>query len=172
MAAPAKRAEGSDSPRRSTRQPDDGAPDRIVTVLAISGNEDDLVALRNLFGHSNWKLRTARSWTEGHAALEREPVGVILCEHKLPDADWKDVLASVQSRPELPLLIVTSRLADDQLWAEVLNLGGYDLLMKPFDQTEVVRVVSLAWLNWKHNRQTMLKRGAASAAPKLMAVGA
>jgi hypothetical protein len=35
------------------------------------------------------------------------------------------------------------------LWAEVLNLGGYDLLMKPFEEAEVYRVVGLAWLFWK-----------------------
>ena len=52
-----------------------------------------------------------------------------------------------------PLLIVTARCADDQLWAEVLNLGGYDVLMKPFERTEVIRVISLAWLNWKNTRE-------------------
>ena len=38
-----------------------------------------------------------------------------------------------------------SRLADEALWAEVLNLGGYDLLASPFDPIEVDRVVTLAW---------------------------
>jgi hypothetical protein len=42
-------------------------------------------------------------------------------------------------------MIVTSRLADERLWAEVLNLGGYHLLAKPFDASEVVRVVGTAW---------------------------
>jgi DNA-binding response OmpR family regulator len=39
---------------------------------------------------------------------------------------------------------VTSRLADERLWAEVLSLGGYDVLMKPFDVSEVYRVIRLA----------------------------
>ena len=30
------------------------------------------------------------------------------------------------------------------LWAEVLNLGGYDVLAQPFDELEVRRVVALA----------------------------
>jgi DNA-binding response OmpR family regulator len=50
---------------------------------------------------------------------------------------------------------VTSRVADDSLWAEVLNLGAYDLLMKPFDLTEVFRVVSLAWRHWKNDCERM-----------------
>jgi DNA-binding response OmpR family regulator len=52
--------------------------------------------------------------------------------------------------PDSPVLIVSSRTADERLWAEVLNLGAYDVLVKPFDPTEVSRVVGLAWLNWKH----------------------
>jgi DNA-binding response OmpR family regulator len=43
-----------------------------------------------------------------------------------------------------PYLIITSRLADDYMWAEVLNLGAYDLLVKPFDPMEVYRVVGFA----------------------------
>jgi DNA-binding response OmpR family regulator len=36
-------------------------------------------------------------------------------------------------------------LADDHLWAEVLNLGGYDVLAKPFDGCELFRALSSAW---------------------------
>ena len=44
-----------------------------------------------------------------------------------------------------PNLIVTARLANDELWAEVLNLGGYNVLAQPFDQQEVYHVVFQAW---------------------------
>jgi DNA-binding response OmpR family regulator len=35
-------------------------------------------------------------------------------------------------------------LADERLWAEVLNLGAYDLLAKPFDVREVLHAVTTA----------------------------
>jgi hypothetical protein len=47
-----------------------------------------------------------------------------------------------------PKLIVSSRLADHRLWAEVLNLGGFDLLMTPFENEEVLRVTRAARNNW------------------------
>jgi DNA-binding response OmpR family regulator len=46
-------------------------------------------------------------------------------------------------------LNVSSRLADDYPWAEALNLGAYDVLAKPFEATEVIRIVSLAWRHWQ-----------------------
>jgi DNA-binding response OmpR family regulator len=45
--------------------------------------------------------------------------------------------------------MVTSRLADERLWAEALNLGAYDVLAKPFDGREVIRILSLAWQHWQ-----------------------
>ena len=36
-----------------------------------------------------------------------------------------------------PRFVVSSRLADDHVWAEVLNLGGYDVLCTPFEAREV-----------------------------------
>jgi DNA-binding response OmpR family regulator len=50
-------------------------------------------------------------------------------------------------------LIVTSRLADEKLWAEALNLGAYDVLAKPFDRQELVRTANLAWLHWRHRHE-------------------
>ena len=54
----------------------------------------------------------------------------------------------VNAMPNAPSLIVTSRLADDRLWAEALNLGAWDVLAKPFHVTEVIRSVRSAWQHW------------------------
>ena len=43
-----------------------------------------------------------------------------------------------------PALIVVARVGDERLWAEVLNLGGYDVLAKPLDPAEVDYVISAA----------------------------
>jgi DNA-binding response OmpR family regulator len=51
--------------------------------------------------------------------------------------------------PNPPPVIVTSIHADDQLWVEALNLGAHDLLAKPFDKAEVVRVLTFVWIQSK-----------------------
>lgn len=127
--------------------------DRVVTVLAVSPFDEDHIFLGHLFSHSNWQVHQARSCGEALEVLRRHLIPVVLCESEMPGWSWKDALAELGRRPEAPLLIVTSRLADDNLWAEVLNLGGYDVLMKPFDRLEVLRVISLAWLHWKQQRE-------------------
>ena len=63
---------------------------------------------------------------------------VVICEQSLSDGSWRDVLRTAQMHAWPPPLIVTSRLADSELWAEVLNLGGYDVLAQPFRAQEVM----------------------------------
>ncbi len=64
---------------------------------------------------------------------------------------WKRVLEAVAAMNQPSKLIVIPRNIDRQLWAEVLNLGGFDLLPRPWDGSEVSRVLSHAWLSWKHD---------------------
>jgi len=66
---------------------------------------------------------------------------VAICEQDLPDGSWKHLLAELSQCQPPPVLVVSSRSADDSLWAEVLNLGGCDVLAKPFDAKEVVWAV-------------------------------
>jgi len=78
----------------------------------------------------------------GHLTDSR--ISVVICEALLPDGNWKDLLARMASAQASPVLVVTSKVADESLWAEVLNLGGYDVLAQPFDREEVARVVRSA----------------------------
>ena len=87
------------------------------------------------------------------------PVPVILCESKLPDRSWKDLLAAAAVIQSPPLLIVTSRLADEYLWAD-LNLGGYEVLAKAFNSDEFIQVISVAWRRW----ESEWKRGGSESA--------
>jgi DNA-binding response OmpR family regulator len=138
-------------------------PERVVTVLAVSNCEEDRRSLRNIFQHSNWVMHEAACCRDARTILGKYSCAVVLCERHLPDGDWKQVLRMLESMEHPPLLVVTSHLADEVLWAEVLNLGGYDLLPKPFDQNEVVRTVSVAWLHWKDSHRELRRKTTAQA---------
>ncbi len=124
-----------------------------VTVLAVSPAEEDHLLLSHVFSHSNWKLDAARTCAEAVEALQRSPISVVICAAELPDGNWKQLLAGLAKKAVPPRLIVVSPLADDRLWAEVLDSGGYDVLGIPFEAPEVIRVVSLAWRQWKHESE-------------------
>jgi DNA-binding response OmpR family regulator len=51
-------------------------------------------------------------------------------------------------QPFPPSLIVFSRLADEPHWAKVLNLGGFGVLITPFEPEEVLRVAFSTRSRW------------------------
>jgi len=132
-----------------------------VTVLSVTPYEEDQFRLQNIIGHSKWKLYRADRLESALAVLREHEVGVILSENEIPPHSWTDMLDVVHHLQDAPAVIVTSRLADDRLWAEALSLGACDVLAKPFNQDEVLRSVSLAWLNW--HRRHEFASGAANA---------
>lgn len=69
---------------------------------------------------------------------------MVLAEADGPGWDWKRVLNDLRGLEQPPPLIVTSRHADDRLWAEALNVGAYDVLSQPFERNEVERVIASA----------------------------
>jgi DNA-binding response OmpR family regulator len=102
-------------------------------VLVVAPEAGDRLA--DLLRQGSWTVRPAQSCSEALDHLSTHSTPVVICESSLPDGNWKDLL------DKAPRLIVTARAADEALWAEVLNLGGYDVLAQPFDATEVARVV-------------------------------
>src|ERR1035437_5970841 len=121
-----------------------------VTVVAVLADDQDRKALRGIFAHSNWELRFAPTVEAASQLLGNRLAGILLIGEDLPErSSWREALGLTQQIPSRPLLIVASRLADERLWAEVLNIGAYNVLATPFDPPEVYRVVSFAWQTWR-----------------------
>jgi DNA-binding response OmpR family regulator len=115
-----------------------------VSALAIGEFEQDRPLLQSIFRDLGWRLHEARDRRRAMQYLERHPVDVVIAESEFPNWDWKKVLHDIRRLAKPPQLIVTSRTADDYLWAEVLNIGGYDVLPQPFERDEVERVIAAA----------------------------
>ena len=65
---------------------------------------------------------------------------VVLYDADAPE-HWRTALEQFLRLQPVTHVIVLSRLADDHMWIEVLDTGGYDLLMKPLRADEVRGVV-------------------------------
>jgi DNA-binding NtrC family response regulator len=104
-----------------------------------------LEELRRAVGHSRWTLHETATVRSAMSALAERAAVVLICEIELPDGTWRDLLAHAHALPLDPPVIVVGRKADDRLWMEVLDRGGYNLLGLPLDEPELFRVVSLAW---------------------------
>ncbi|HTQ55675.1 MAG TPA: response regulator [Bryobacteraceae bacterium] len=121
----------------------------VISILLMGFGAGDRDLLSGFFASPEWEVRDVSSCREAVQALDEQGFGVCICAGAMEDGDWRSVLAGFERRADAPNLIVTSRLADERLWAEVLNLGGYDVLAQPFDRDEVLRVAFLAGAMWR-----------------------
>ena len=132
-----------------------------VTVLSVSSHPDDHLALNHVLSGQEspycqdcrFEVTAADSVDGALQALDEAMIPIVLCERQLGKDSWRTLLARLAQREEPPFLIVGARGADEFLWDEALNVGAYDVLAKPFEASEVVRTLSLAWLRWNEAKR-------------------
>ena len=125
----------------------DQQPSSVVDILTISDNPTLTVYLSGLFHRSGWTIARARTCREGFSFLKNNRAAVALCEESLPDGFWHDTAVALSSLPDAPALIVVS--SDPSLLHEVLALGGFDVLVRPLRECDVIWTIASAWHAWK-----------------------
>src|SRR5512139_1305969 len=118
------------------------------TLLVVGIGPSDGVCLDSILLGSIWQPHGVNTCEQALDFLYRHRVSVVLSERELSDGSWRELLNGMMSLAVTPNLIVSSRLADNRLWAEVLSLGGFDVLMTPFAAKEVLWVTSSAHGEW------------------------
>lgn len=126
-----------------------GERTKCPNVLSLSPFAEDHRSLQTIIGHSDWEMQQADCVPAALSFLGRADTSVLICESDVLAGNWSDVLDQIHSVPHPPAVIVTSKFADDRLWAEALNLGAWDVLAKPFDRNEVLRSIKIAWQHWQ-----------------------
>ena len=124
------------------------APEIVRAILVVGLAKDDKSTLKTLAADLPWEIRCAPTLSRAIRLIISRSWPVIVCESNLPDGDWRVLLERIQALSRPPQLVVSSRLADEDLWADVLNRGGYDVLATPFVADEVHHVLSHAVDYW------------------------
>jgi hypothetical protein len=116
-------------------------------VLTVGLDERSRYAVQRCCARRGWICRATDDGGEaaGYLRTAGERPGAILCADTLADGSWRRLLG-------LPArLILVSRLADERLWAEALNLGVFDLLSNPFTRMELEWSMDSARLEWEQS---------------------
>ena len=134
--------------------------DSRSSLMAVLPTREDRTALQRIISPCEWELQWTGACREAIDAFRRTSPPIVICDSDLPDGDWRQLWDILAREPKPPIFIVTSRVADEALWAEVLNVGAYDLLLKPFRAEEVIRMVHVAATRIAPARHKLLCRSA------------
>ena len=120
-----------------------GAGTERAAIVFVSASAEDARAFREIAGGSRWLVVNVPDLIGAQAVIDKLRPRLVVCDTKIDgQGSWRDLLRGQDAHPRFALVVV-SRLADKALWAEVLNLGGSDVLGKPFAAEEVKRVLGL-----------------------------
>ncbi|MBI3445676.1 MAG: EAL domain-containing protein [Magnetospirillum sp.] len=115
---------------------------QLLSVLVIEDNPGD-ARLVELYLHEDparpFHVIKAARLSEGLAALQAEPVDVVLLDLSLPDSFGMDSLARLRAAsPSVPVVVLTGT-SDEGLALEALRQGAQDYLVKGQGDGELVR---------------------------------
>jgi len=156
-----------------TKKPS-GSETACNIVLSVSPNDEDCASLARIF-KSGWTVIASATVASALAVLRETPIPIVICDCDVSSGTWREMWGHLSLLPDPPQLIVTSRLADDRLWTEALNLGAWDVLAKPFDADEVIRIVEIACQHWQDRHRARFsgakQRKSADGTGRLAATG-
>jgi DNA-binding NtrC family response regulator len=92
---------------------------------------------------SHTRCTLARSYREAVTALGRDSFALVLCDERLPDGCWKDVLGRIAVLTEAPRLVMMASEPSEALYGEALNLGAWELLVRPIRRDEALRIIDV-----------------------------
>ena len=122
----------------------------LPLLLAVSDRAEHVASLREITAAGlRCTVHAAVNCSDAMDKASQGGYAVLLTASTLPDGDWRDLLHFSLGLWRPPRLIVFCTQADERLWAEVLNLGGFDLLLTPFRSEEVVPALDLASRSWR-----------------------
>jgi DNA-binding NtrC family response regulator len=134
---------------------------KTATLLSISPRREDHAEIEAVLQQTvplqatpiEWQVRKCATIRCAIGLLARHEIQVVVCDRDVEPTAWLDLLEEVSPSPNAPLIIVTSRLADERLWGQVLNHGGWDVLAKPLRPAEAKYIIESAWRHWQQKRE-------------------
>jgi DNA-binding response OmpR family regulator len=101
-------------------------------IVFVSASAEDARTFRELVDGSRWLVVNVPDLAGANAVIDKLRPRLVMCDTEIEGrGSWRDLL---EGRPDFALIVV-SRHVDEALRAEVLKLGGSDVLGKPFAPT-------------------------------------
>lgn len=121
-----------------------GEPPRRSAIVAMVANGEDRQVLIDISAQQGFQVHFAESPEKALDGIERLRAPAALVDRNWPGSDWRTVVEELSLSPGRPCVILMSGVLDERLWAEVVGRGGYEILAKPLQAEQVVRVIKLA----------------------------
>ena len=132
----------------------------MAAILIVDDDETIRDALNEMFSEEHL-CHAAETADQALTWLETEVYDVVLTDISMPGMSGLELIGHIRQRqPETPVIVITGT-NYQQHSGELLKLGAYDYLVKPFHLEEVEEVVARALAIRRHLLDVNRRRDAA-----------
>jgi putative nucleotidyltransferase with HDIG domain len=119
------------------------------TLLLVDDEPNILNALKRLLRRDGYTILTASSGEEGLEVLNKQPVGIIISDYRMPAMTGIEFLSRVKELYPDTIRIVLSGFSDLDTVTDAINQGNiYKFISKPWDDAQLRTVIEEAFENY------------------------
>ena len=110
-------------------------------VLVVDDDPDMVAIIRIMLDDSGYQVRCARNGKEALESVAEKMPAVVLLDMLMPVMDGWQCARELRARygRQVPIVVVT---AAEHAGARAEQVGGDDVLAKPFEMAELLRIVA------------------------------
>jgi len=126
-------------------------------VLIVDDEQNIRKILSMMLSAEGYSVVAARSIAEAKEALKSKPIQVVLSDLKLEREDGVTLLKWIRDEAfPIPVIILTAHGTVDSA-VDAMKQGAFDYLSKPFEKSELVRVIAKAMLTYQYQSHNAMK---------------
>ncbi|HPJ52809.1 MAG TPA: sigma-54 dependent transcriptional regulator [Flavobacteriales bacterium] len=131
-------------------------------LLVVDDDADLCQLISGFLGRKGYRVTTAGRRSAALEALERHTFDLVLCDHRLPDADSLEMMDHFRNQaPGVPVIVITGY-SDVRVAVDLMRRGALDYVVKPLYPDELAMRIEEA-LEEKQERQAEAEKPAAKA---------
>jgi PAS domain S-box-containing protein len=114
-------------------------------ILIFGGNRDFITSLGKILSDVGYSTEAFKSSEEAFAAMKMHEFDVILMDVEMPEKDGGTLLQQAfATDPHIGSIVITGRRDEShaQISAEVLRMGAFDYILRPFAADELLMKIS------------------------------
>ena len=112
---------------------------QILVIMPLGERRSELTACLRALDTNPIAVADCREARQ--ILANRRRLNLVISDADFRDGDWRDNLALTQQRPDGTAFLVSTPLADEELWSEALWRGAHDVLVEPYSASELCRIV-------------------------------
>ena len=119
----------------------------VPHVLAVTADVAFYAAVLGVGTDARWRIDWARSLHRAVEACTVKAVPVVIYDTNLPGVDWQWAFDCFAAVAHAPRVVLAAASIDEDLWCDVLDRRGYDVVERTAPPDTLRRILRFAWLS-------------------------